>query len=130
MFFLFSSFSFAVFALGSTAYPKYCAFGKWLDLALKRLDGNRLVPIGFGDELGDRDGEFNKWAKAVYQKACLEAGLHLEKKKKNILGDAKVARYLVHFEMSKKLFFIYTYYLHFQLKGYFSCLNDFQFSKV
>ena len=84
--------SFSVFALGSTAYPKYCAFGKWLDLALKRLDGNRLVPIGFGDELGDRDGEFNKWAKAVYQKACLETGLQAEKQKKNIQGDGKVAR--------------------------------------
>ena len=92
MFFLFSSFSFAVFALGSTAYPKYCAFGKWLDLALKSLDGNRLVPIGFGDELGDRVGEFNKWAKAVYQKACLETGLQLEKQKQNIQGDGKVAR--------------------------------------
>jgi len=40
--------------LGSTAYPKFCAFGKWLDLALKRLDGTRLVQVGLGDELGDR----------------------------------------------------------------------------
>ena len=78
--------------MGSTAYPKYCAFGKWLDLALKRLDGNRLVTIGFGDELGDRDGEFNKWAKFVYQKACLEAGLQVEKQKKNVHRDGRVSR--------------------------------------
>ena len=66
---------YGVFALGSTAYPKFCAFGKWLDLALKRLDATRLVPVGLGEELGDRDGEFNKWMKNVYQKACLEFGV-------------------------------------------------------
>ena len=62
---------FAVFALGSTAYPKFCAFGKWLDLALKRLGGTRLGQIGLGDELGDRDGEFNMWMNAVYEEPNL-----------------------------------------------------------
>ncbi len=83
-----------MFALGSSAYPKFCAFGKWLDLALKRLDGTRLVPVGLGDELADRDGEFNKWAKAVYQKACLETGVQAQKLK-SIHGDGKVARLVV-----------------------------------
>jgi hypothetical protein len=62
-----------------------------LDLALKRLDGTRLVPVGLGDELADRDGEFNKWAKAVYQKACLETGVQAQKLK-SIHGEGKVAR--------------------------------------
>ena len=87
----FLNYRFGVFALGSTAYPKFCAFGKWLDLALKRLDATRLVPVGLGDELGDRDGEFNKWMKAVYQKACLESGVNADETRSGS-AEPKVSR--------------------------------------
>ena len=52
--FMVNFFRFGVFAIGSTAYPHFCGFGKWLDSALSKLDGNRLLQVGLGDELGDR----------------------------------------------------------------------------
>ena len=82
---------FGVFALGSTAYPRFCAFGKWLDLALKQLDATRLIPVGLGDELGDRDGEFNRWMKNLYQKACLEFGVNAQDARTG-LPETKVSR--------------------------------------
>ena len=64
-----------MFALGNSSYPSYCGFGTWLDSALTQLSGIRLTKIGYGDELGDRDAEYNKWSKMAYMKACLEAKL-------------------------------------------------------
>lgn len=63
---------FGVFALGSSAYPHFCGFGKWLDLVFHELGGRRIVPIGLGDELGDREGAFKEWSKRAFKQACLD----------------------------------------------------------
>ena len=66
-----------MFALGDSSYPAFCGFGKWLDSSFNDLDGNRLLKIGLGDELGDRDAEFKKWSKLAFQQAALESNLDL-----------------------------------------------------
>ena len=48
-----------------------------MDEALEDLDGSRLLKIGLGDELGDRDAEFKKWSKLAFQQAALDCNLDL-----------------------------------------------------
>jgi len=57
---------FSVFGLGSTAYPKFAAFGKHLDASYDILGANRILPFEAGDELKDQRGSFNKWLKKVF----------------------------------------------------------------
>ena len=66
-----------MFARGNSSYPLFCGFGTWLDSELHELSGRRVLKIGYGDELGDRDGEYNKWSHLAYKYACLEANLPL-----------------------------------------------------
>ena len=66
-----------MFALGNSSYPSFCGFGTWLDSALSGLSGRRLLKIGCGDELGDRESVYNKWSEMAYKQACLEANLDL-----------------------------------------------------
>ncbi|KAK6625189.1 hypothetical protein RUM43_005480 [Polyplax serrata] len=61
---------FAVFALGSSAYPNYCAFGKYVDNLLIELGGERLLKLTTGDEMCAQDQTFSKWAKDVFNGAC------------------------------------------------------------
>ncbi|XP_031351762.1 nitric oxide synthase-like [Photinus pyralis] len=65
-----SNMIFAVFALGSTAYPKFAAFGKSVDSLLGELGGVRLMEVVTGDELADQDNSFKKWAPDVFKLAC------------------------------------------------------------
>ena len=71
------SFRYGVFALGDSSYPAFCGFGKWLDEVLEDLDGSRMLKVGLGDELGDRDAEFKKWSKLAFQQAALDCNLDL-----------------------------------------------------
>ena len=66
-------FRFAVFALGNSSYPHFCGFGKWIDNSLAELSASRMIPIGLGDELGDREGEFRKWCYSVKSQLCSDA---------------------------------------------------------
>lgn len=61
---------FAVFALGSSAYPNFCSFGKFVDNLLGELGGERLMKIVLGDDLCGQEHEFGKWACEVYKKSC------------------------------------------------------------
>lgn len=61
---------FAVFALGSSAYPNFCSFGKFVDNLLGELGGERLMKIVLGDDLCGQEQEFRKWACDVYKKSC------------------------------------------------------------
>ena len=61
---------FGVFGLGSSAYPKFCGFGKLLDTQLYHLGGSRLTSVGLGDELGNQEGAFKAWIKGVFLTAC------------------------------------------------------------
>lgn len=55
-----------MFALGSSAYPYFCAFGKYLDRLLGDLGGDRLVAVTTGDELSGQEQAFKSWAQQIF----------------------------------------------------------------
>ncbi|XP_037078549.1 nitric oxide synthase-like protein [Pollicipes pollicipes] len=61
---------FAVFGLGSSAYPNYCQFGKNVDSLLGLLSGERIVPVACGDELNGQEQSFKEWAADVFKASC------------------------------------------------------------
>ncbi|XP_042331853.1 nitric oxide synthase, endothelial isoform X2 [Sceloporus undulatus] len=61
---------FAVFGLGSRAYPHFCAFAHAVDTRLEELGGERILPMGEGDELCGQEESFRTWAKSVFKAAC------------------------------------------------------------
>nr|CAD7595373.1 unnamed protein product [Timema genevievae] len=65
-----SNVRFAVFALGSSAYPNFCAFGKYVDNLLGELGGERLLKLAQGDEMCGQEQAFRKWAPEVFRVAC------------------------------------------------------------
>lgn len=62
-----SNVRFAVFALGSSAYPNFCAFGQYVDNILGELGGERLLKVAFGDEMCGQEQTFRKWAPEVFK---------------------------------------------------------------
>lgn len=64
--------NFAVFALGSTAYPNFAAFGKNLDKNLHILGGRRISNVGVGDELDNQEGSFKSWLQHTFLTVCQE----------------------------------------------------------
>lgn len=64
---MFLNFRFAVFALGSSAYPNFCAFGRYVDNLLGELGGERLIKLSTGDELAGQDQAFRSWAAEIFQ---------------------------------------------------------------
>ncbi|XP_071050182.1 nitric oxide synthase, salivary gland isoform X2 [Onthophagus taurus] len=65
-----SNVRFAVFALGSSAYPNFCAFGQYVDNLLLELGGERLLKMACGDEMCGQEQAFRKWAPDVFRVAC------------------------------------------------------------
>ncbi|KAK3859197.1 hypothetical protein Pcinc_034666, partial [Petrolisthes cinctipes] len=65
-----SNVRFAVFALGSSAYPNFCAFGKYVDNLLSELGGERLLSLTCGDELAGQEQAFKQWAAEVFSVGC------------------------------------------------------------
>ncbi|KAF5278426.1 hypothetical protein FQA39_LY05915 [Lamprigera yunnana] len=65
-----SNVRFAVFALGSSAYPNFAAFGQYVDNLLGELGGERLLKMAAGDEMCGQDQAFKKWAPQVFKVAC------------------------------------------------------------
>lgn len=65
-----SNVRFAVFSLGSSAYPNFCAFGKYVDNVLAELGGERLIRIAYGDEMCGQEHTFRLWAPEVFKVAC------------------------------------------------------------
>lgn len=61
---------FAVFGLGSSAYPNFCAFAKYVDNLLGELGGERLVKLASGDEMCGQEQTFHEWAPEVFKIAC------------------------------------------------------------
>lgn len=64
-----SNIRFAVFALGSSAYPNFCAFGRYLDNMLADLGGERIMKLTTGDELCGQEQAFNEWSQKLFQEA-------------------------------------------------------------
>ncbi|XP_076182998.1 nitric oxide synthase isoform X1 [Ptiloglossa arizonensis] len=65
-----SNVRFAVFALGSSAYPNFCAFGRYVDNLLGELGGERLLRLAQGDEMCGQEQTFRKWAADTFAVAC------------------------------------------------------------
>ncbi|UYV63675.1 NOS1 [Cordylochernes scorpioides] len=65
-----SNVRFAVFGLGSSAYPNFCCFGRSVDQLLGALGGERIVELATGDELAGQESAFRRWAQDVFQTAC------------------------------------------------------------
>lgn len=86
---------FGVFALGSSAYPNFAAFGKLLDSSLYTLGGDRLVSVGLGDELGNQEGAFKVWVKQTFLTACEDLSIQTTNLKMaeaiNMMNKAPVA---------------------------------------
>ena len=61
-----------MFALGSTAYPNFAAFGKNLDKNLHILGGRRISNVGVGDELDNQEGSFKSWLQHTFLTVCQE----------------------------------------------------------
>lgn len=59
-----------MFALGSSAYPNFCAFGHYLDRMLAELGGERITRLGIGDELCGQEQSFYEWSAEVFEQAC------------------------------------------------------------
>lgn len=64
-----SNIRFAVFALGSSAYPNFCAFGRFVDNMLAELGGERIAKIATGDELCGQEQVFTEWSKKLFREA-------------------------------------------------------------
>ncbi|CAL1537347.1 unnamed protein product [Lymnaea stagnalis] len=67
---------FAVFSLGSNAYPHFAIFGKYIDKIFKELGAEMLVEYCTGDALYGQEQSFRTWSEEVYRAAfdafCLE----------------------------------------------------------
>uniref|UniRef100_A0A493TQ16 Nitric oxide synthase n=1 Tax=Anas platyrhynchos platyrhynchos TaxID=8840 RepID=A0A493TQ16_ANAPP len=61
---------YAVFGLGSTMYPEFCAFAHAIDQKLAQLGASQLIPIGEGDELNGQEEAFRSWAVSAFKTAC------------------------------------------------------------
>lgn len=66
---------FAVFGLGSSAYPNFCAFGSYVDNLLGELGGERLIKLNKGDEMCGQEQAFKKWATDVFHVSRLKTML-------------------------------------------------------
>ena len=63
---IFKTLHFGVFGLGSSAYPKFAAYGQHLDKCFESLGASRMIPYATGDALKDQKGSFNKWLKNAF----------------------------------------------------------------
>ena len=68
---------FAVFALGSSAYTKFCAFGKDVDGLLGDLGGQRLMEVACGDELDGQEQSFKSWSQQIFQVIAAESNYQI-----------------------------------------------------
>ncbi|XP_012871743.1 PREDICTED: nitric oxide synthase, inducible [Dipodomys ordii] len=65
-----STFRYAVFGLGSSMYPRFCAFAHDIDQKLSHLGASQLIPTGEGDELSGQEDAFRSWAVQAFKAAC------------------------------------------------------------
>lgn len=80
--FFMTTIRFAVFALGSSSYPNFCAFGKFIDDVLGDLGGDRLMDVALGDDLSGQEQEFRQWGRDVFKKCGEVFGLDMSEMSK------------------------------------------------
>jgi len=57
----FAGLDFAVFGLGNKQYEHFNAMGNFVDVVLEKLGGQRIIPVGVGDDDDDLEGDFETW---------------------------------------------------------------------
>lgn len=62
-----SSARYAVFGLGSSMYPQFCAFAHDVDRKLAHLGASQLTPTGEGDDLSGQEEAFRSWAVQTFK---------------------------------------------------------------
>ena len=62
--------NFAVFALGSSDYPNFAAFGKEIHRTLSGVGCNPISELGIGDDTKDQASDFAVWIKSVFNTCC------------------------------------------------------------
>ncbi|XP_006891134.1 PREDICTED: nitric oxide synthase, inducible [Elephantulus edwardii] len=65
-----NKFRYAVFGLGSSTYPQFCAFAHDIDQKFSHLGASQLTPTGEGDELSGQEEAFRSWAVQTFKAAC------------------------------------------------------------
>ncbi|XP_017204583.2 nitric oxide synthase, inducible isoform X1 [Oryctolagus cuniculus] len=70
-----NKFRYAVFGLGSSMYPQFCAFARDIDQKLCHLGASQLAPLGEGDELSGQEDAFRSWAVQTFKAACETFGI-------------------------------------------------------
>ena len=75
---------FGVFGVGSSAYPKFVTFGKFLNSAYSALGGIRLLPLGIGDEEKNQKLAFQNWINDAFFEACKVFGIKVTKRKPSL----------------------------------------------
>ncbi|XP_030078359.1 nitric oxide synthase, inducible [Microcaecilia unicolor] len=65
-----NKFRYAVFGLGSSMYPQFCAFAHTVDQKLSQLGAVQITAIGEGDELNGQEEAFLTWAVHTFKTAC------------------------------------------------------------
>uniref|UniRef100_A0ABM5EMN6 Nitric oxide synthase n=1 Tax=Pogona vitticeps TaxID=103695 RepID=A0ABM5EMN6_9SAUR len=63
-------FRFAVFGLGSSMYPEFCAFARAVYQKLTQLGASPVTSMGEGDELNGQEEAFRAWAVTAFKAAC------------------------------------------------------------
>ncbi len=61
------SYRYAVFGIGSSGYPLYCAFASAVDVLLHQLGGERLLQMATGDDMGGQEVAFQEWAAKIFK---------------------------------------------------------------
>ena len=56
-----------MFALGSRAYPNFCAFGHYIQKVVKKLGGEEIYDLGEGNVLCEQEESFQKWALGCFK---------------------------------------------------------------
>eukprot|EP00073_Rattus_norvegicus_P050903 XP_017453287.1 PREDICTED: nitric oxide synthase, inducible-like [Rattus norvegicus] len=68
------TFRYAVFGLGSSMYPQFCAFAHDIDQKLSHLGASQLAPTGEGDELSGQEDAFRSWAVQTFRVSSSQTG--------------------------------------------------------
>uniref|UniRef100_T1IV07 Nitric oxide synthase n=1 Tax=Strigamia maritima TaxID=126957 RepID=T1IV07_STRMM len=68
---------FAVFGLGSSAYPDFCQFGYFCHDSLVKLGSEAILPVTTADELKGQDKAFIEWTRKLFPATCTAFGIDI-----------------------------------------------------
>ncbi|XP_072018681.1 nitric oxide synthase 1-like [Amphiura filiformis] len=95
---------YAVFGIGCSVYPLYCAFASAMDVLFHQLGGERLVAMATGDDMSGQEEAFQEWAANVFKTSCeefcLNDGMNLDLAIANVLGTGEDVLFPERFRVS------------------------------